>query len=322
MTHLILNISDVEFLINQKDVDGNTPLHLASRDQQIEVVEILIQNENVNGGLVNKQGLTAYDLAKNKLTTLNNADKEMVQRQNFMFKRAAMGLKFSISPIDEDLYQSLLRGDMDQVDENISTRGIQFKDLGYPTNGDTILHILASMGKHQLLEQVLHPNRGCGDLREQANYNGDLPIHLAAKAGNLKTVQALFIWPDNREVNTRICLKQNMEGDTALHVVVQNNHREVAKYLYNYCPDAAYYLNKNKICPLFLAIKNWYEEIDMVNPMIRGLQNNMQYIKTDSMDMKSIIHIAIATRKIGECLMLLIIKKNTPSVFFIFQSKL
>ena len=135
-------------------------------------------------------------------------------------------------------------------------------------------------------------------------------------------MQALFIWPDNREVNTRICLKQNMEGDTALHVVVQNNHREVAKYLYNYCPDAAYYLNKNKICPLFLAIKNWYEEIDMVNPMIRGLQNNMQYIKTDSMDMKSIIHIAIATRKIGECLMLLIIKKNTPSVFFIFQSKL
>ncbi|CAO2840606.1 unnamed protein product [Amaranthus hypochondriacus] len=305
VSHLILNLSDVKFLVNQKDVDGNTPLHLATRDQQIEVVEILIQNENVNGGLANKQGLTACDLAKNKLTALDNADKEMVPRLNFMFKRVANGLQCSISPIDEDLYRYLLLNDMRQVNETISAKGIQLKDLGCPTNGDTILHILASIEKHQLLEQVLHPDCGCGDLREQPNNNGDLPIHLAAKAGNLKTVQALFIWSHNREVNTRICLKQNMEGDTALHVAVQNNHRDVAKYLYNYCPDAAYYLNKNKISPLLLAIKNCYNEIDMVDLMIPGLQNNMQFIKTDSMGMKSIIHVAIETRKIGECLMLI-----------------
>ncbi|CAO2840603.1 unnamed protein product [Amaranthus hypochondriacus] len=298
VSHLILNLLDVEFLINQKDIDGNTPLHLATQDQQIEVVEILIQNEKVNGRLANKEGSTACDLAKNKLTVSNDADKEIVQRLNFMFKREANGLKCSIFPIDEDMYRDLLLNDMHQLNKTIFAKGTQLKDLGCPTNGDTILHILASMGKHQLVEQVLHPDRGCGDLREQANNNGDLPIHLAAKAGNLKTVQALFIWPDNREVNTRICLKQNMEGDTALHVAVQNNHREVAKCLYNYCTDAAYYLNKNKICPLFLAIKNWYKEIDMVNPMIRGLQNNKNSIKTDSMGMKSIIHVAIQTRKI------------------------
>ncbi|CAO2840602.1 unnamed protein product [Amaranthus hypochondriacus] len=297
VSHLILNLSDVEFLINQKDIYGNTPLHLATQDQQMEVVEILIQSEKVNGRLANKEGLIACDLAKNKLTVSNDTDKEIVQRLNFMFKREANGLKCSISPIDEDMYRDLLLNDMHQVNETLLAKGIQLKDLGCPTNGDAILHILASMGE-QLLEHVLHPDCGCGDLREQPNNNGDLPIHLAAKAGNLKSVQALFIWPDNREVNTRICLKQNMEGDTALHVAVQNNHREVAKCLYNYCPDATYYLNKNKICPLFLAIKNWHNEIDMVNPMIRGLQNNKHSIKTDAMGMKSIIHVAIATREI------------------------
>lgn len=65
VSYLMRNLSDIEFLINQKDEDGNTPLHLATQYQHIEVVEILIQNEKVNVGLFNKQGLTAYDLANN-----------------------------------------------------------------------------------------------------------------------------------------------------------------------------------------------------------------------------------------------------------------
>ena len=59
----VLKRLELDRFINLKDVDGNTPLHLASRNFNPRVVYILTRYPRTRHQLQNKEGLTALDLA-------------------------------------------------------------------------------------------------------------------------------------------------------------------------------------------------------------------------------------------------------------------
>ncbi|XP_075566856.1 cyclin-dependent kinase 4 inhibitor C [Pelecanus crispus] len=50
--------------VNIEDNEGNLPLHLAAREGHVQVVEFLLEYVGCKVGHQNKQGATAYDLAK------------------------------------------------------------------------------------------------------------------------------------------------------------------------------------------------------------------------------------------------------------------
>ncbi|KAL2933648.1 Protein ACCELERATED CELL DEATH 6, partial [Bienertia sinuspersici] len=122
---------------------------------------------------------------------------------------------------------------------------------------------------------------------EQANLNGDLPIHLVAKVGKLMN-RPTFINKEDGAI---------MMENTALHEAVLNSHDDIANDLFQKHKTAAYCLNKDKCCPLFLAIKNKnWNDSDLVRDMIIEKNGNEDF-KNRLKDGKSIIHMAILTRK-------------------------
>ncbi|XP_021738260.1 serine/threonine-protein phosphatase 6 regulatory ankyrin repeat subunit A-like [Chenopodium quinoa] len=285
----VLSLPDVDSLINQIDNDGNTPLHLATLAKHIEVVEILIQDEGVNVGLLNKEGLMAYDLAK-KLVGVDDADKDQVQKLHLMLERATYEKLF---PIDEKLYLHLFNQEIYRVLQMVSVRRLRLKDLLDIEDGSNVLHVAAWMNQPLVIVDLL-VGYNCTTLMYQANKKGDLPIHSAVKVGKLGSIQAL-LERSNIPANL-VCERPNMDGNTALHIALLNNQRKIAEYLYNQCPQAAYCLNKDKICPLFLFIKKWsYSENKLITSMIQGIKDNVR-LQNHMKGAKSIVHVAILAR--------------------------
>lgn len=63
----MLKMPELEKLINGKDADGNTPLHVATIYSHPKVVSSLMWDERVILGLENKDGLTALDIAEEQM---------------------------------------------------------------------------------------------------------------------------------------------------------------------------------------------------------------------------------------------------------------
>ncbi|GMY16365.1 protein ACCELERATED CELL DEATH 6-like [Fagus crenata] len=59
----MLEMPELEMLINEKDGDGNTSLHLASKGSHPKAVSILTWDKRVDLNLLNKEGRTALDIA-------------------------------------------------------------------------------------------------------------------------------------------------------------------------------------------------------------------------------------------------------------------
>ena len=59
----MLKGNDFQMLINEKDKDGNTPLHLASKGSHPRVVSILTWDKRVSLKSLNNDGKTALDIA-------------------------------------------------------------------------------------------------------------------------------------------------------------------------------------------------------------------------------------------------------------------
>ncbi|CAL9013159.1 unnamed protein product, partial [Prunus brigantina] len=64
-----LKMGEFQMLINQKDKEGNTPLHLATKRLHPNVVKILTWHRRTNLNLVNEGGMTALDVAEGTLET-------------------------------------------------------------------------------------------------------------------------------------------------------------------------------------------------------------------------------------------------------------
>ncbi|KAG2728283.1 hypothetical protein I3760_01G198400 [Carya illinoinensis] len=63
--------------------------------------------------------------------------------------------------------------------------------------------------------------------KDSPGKRGDLPFHLAARAGNLSRVREILQTCDGNEVK-ELLAKQNQEGETALYVAAENGHALVA----------------------------------------------------------------------------------------------
>ncbi|GAB4837281.1 hypothetical protein Ancab_039565 [Ancistrocladus abbreviatus] len=117
---------------------------------------------------------------------------------------------------------------------------------------ETELHTAAREGHVQNILQIPHGNV---DLIANEDLKGDLPPHEAASAGQKEAVITLTLFM-MRYVKPKLSIgKANKEGNTALHLAIQNGHEKVAWYLTQSYPDTSYSLNKEGVSPLHLAIE-------------------------------------------------------------------
>ncbi|KAJ4874177.1 Ankyrin repeat family protein [Raphanus sativus] len=125
---------------------------------------------------------------------------------------------------------------------------------------NNVLHIAA---KHQRLDfaAAILELRPCLLLGE--NNNGDTPLHVAASVGSFQVLQLLVnsainnVTSDieNRGITKQLLRTTNKQNDTALHVALKNGNVDVAKLLFEQDTGLLEMANNNNESPLYLAIE-------------------------------------------------------------------
>ena len=134
---------------------------------------------------------------------------------------------------------------------------------------NTILHVAAASSddNHQFVQQILKL-QPCQEFVTKKNSNGDLPLHVAASAGNMKIVELLVKWSWEQLKDHCDCVpleEKNMKENTPLHLALikkfqvgrnsalKAKYNKLAKFLVEKCPKVSYYPNKERKSPLYMA---------------------------------------------------------------------
>ncbi|GAB2279550.1 hypothetical protein Dimus_014193 [Dionaea muscipula] len=189
------------------------------------------------------------------------------------------------------LQKSILEGDVRGYLEATRDFGLmKFQGPG----GDTVLHIAARAGRSELITSILREHK---DLIRTKNWRGELPLHVAARAGELDSVKCLVDWilqEYYQEEQGNMVAKVNRDGDTALHIALENHNEELAAYLVDKYPSASYYVNHLQVSPLYLAIKAGYWQL--VQSMLARKPIGDEDVKNRLLQGKSVVHAVIMVR--------------------------
>ncbi|XP_004494896.1 ankyrin repeat-containing protein At5g02620-like isoform X1 [Cicer arietinum] len=97
--------------------------------------------------------------------------------------------------------------------------------------------------------------------KESPGKRGDLPIHLAARAGNLSRVKEIIQNCSNNETKDLLA-KQNLEGETPLYVASENGHDLVVSEILKYLDlQTASIVARNGYDPFHVAAKQGHLEV-------------------------------------------------------------
>uniref|UniRef100_A0A7C9ENL1 PGG domain-containing protein n=1 Tax=Opuntia streptacantha TaxID=393608 RepID=A0A7C9ENL1_OPUST len=170
-------------------------------------------------------------------------------------------------------YKMLLTGNQAALEEAIS--GLELSNLEAESDRSSVLHVAAMAGQVGLIVFIVtrfnegENHHGGQHLLLRPNIRGDLPIHVAARAGKILAVEKLIecavsssFYQRNSTANANLVgdlchqmLKaQNNNGNTALHIALENQQKVMAKTLFDNCHHTFYCLNDKGLSPLYLAI--------------------------------------------------------------------
>eukprot|EP00261_Vitis_vinifera_P019769 XP_010650366.1 PREDICTED: ankyrin-1-like [Vitis vinifera] len=174
------------------------------------------------------------------------------------------GSQTDIPLMDDSVYEAAAKGDIEALKKIPES---EFHAQLSPKH-NTILHIASEFGKIECVNWILDFPSSSSLLR-CPNLNEDTPLHLAAREGHLKVVEALInaARKPTLDIETgpgphKVMLRMKNKGkDTALHEAVRYGNREVVKLLIKEDPDLVYGANDSGITPLYMAAEGRFRAI-------------------------------------------------------------
>ncbi len=188
--------------INFYDQDGNTPLHVAAEDGNIDIINLLIKN-NADIHAVNHFCRTPLHYG--------------VETDDIDIIRLFISNGANVNSSNEDFYTpfqlAITRGYLDNIDLLIENNA----DVKAVTvRGDTPLHLAAAVGYVDVMELLLKKNI---DVNFK-NKSGNTPLHIAVYRGFNDIVNILI--KNNADVNLK-----NDAGDTPLDCAVKEGQVDI-----------------------------------------------------------------------------------------------
>lgn len=146
-------------------------------------------------------------------------------------------------------------------------------------------------------------------MKESPGKRGDMPLHLAARAGNFSKVRDILQRFDANVV-TELISKQNQEGETALYVAAENGHAHVVSELLKHSDlQTASIAAKNGLDPFHVAAKQGH--IEVLKELLQSFPNLV--MTTDSSN-STALHTAAAQGHIDAVNLLLETDSNLAKI--------
>jgi len=231
--------SDVKYLLNYHNDYWNTPLHLASEEGHVNVVNTLLE---IAG---NKLKLNKTN--KDENTPLHLAAKGgHVNVVNTLLEFT--GNKLNLNEKNEDgntpLHLAVEGGHVNVVNTLLEFTGNKLNLNEKNEDGNTPLHLAVEGGHDNVVTKLLelvttkknigldskatnNVQKGANKLNLNAsNEEENTPLHLAAKEGHVKIVDAMLQFAGELTINAN-----NIRGNTPLHLAAIHGHVDVVKKL-------------------------------------------------------------------------------------------
>eukprot|EP00795_Rhopilema_esculentum_P014481 gene14481-5544_t len=203
---------------NGKALCHKAPLHLASLNGHVKVVEYLLEHEafiNTTGGRRNRTSLHYASIANNvdvvKVLLRFNADQEVIDSTGYTALNLSSGGENPLS-----LCLASQAGDINEVrrilDQNASRKGSRNEpSRNKMYSGHKVSQAIANFGRCLAVDQ--------------RNEQGHAPLHLASAAGNLELVQLLV------SHGATIEIPGGLDKWTALFYAALAGHVDVVRFL-------------------------------------------------------------------------------------------
>ncbi|WP_265025248.1 ankyrin repeat domain-containing protein [Wolbachia endosymbiont (group B) of Pammene fasciana] len=272
--------------INQENVDGNTPLHIAAKHGNNQLMKLFTQS----GAKIvqNKQGNTPLHIAiihgnsycidlfyenigNSILQSKGDYGRDLVHLAAMYGKYDCLTSLLKKFP-DYDLSTETHKGNMAlhlALSSNTETelrkkcvsllidRSMQVNKSN--NEGNTPLHFAAQLDLSflSMIEKKLEEKKF--DVYQEVlreNSNGDTVFHMAARVGNKSCLEHLF----KKERVGEILSKKNKDGQTLLHLSILSGRVECVKYLVKKSPKGIFLEQNTQKKLLFAAILSGNKE--------------------------------------------------------------
>ncbi|KAJ3449514.1 ankyrin repeat-containing protein [Anaeramoeba flamelloides] len=270
----------------QQTIKSNSALHFAVLNQKTEMVNYLLEN-GIDTELKNELSLTPLNLAI-KIQNLEIIKKLLKYNAdpNSQDKFGQTSLHLCAKTCNYEILETLLNtGKININQKDYSNRTALFNavtsnfiecinkliEIGveinsYDNQGLNIIHLAIQESELiliQLLEKFIKDKKQIEV--SKPTKNGVYPIHTATKRGEMKLINFLLGYGIDIDV-------QNHEGNTALHIAIQNTNVKLVKTFLSKNADSMIVNNKNQY-PLFLAsflpVKDYSKSIEICYQLLQ-----------------------------------------------------
>ncbi|VVA32324.1 Hypothetical predicted protein [Prunus dulcis] len=234
-------------ILNWKDDDGNTLLHIATIRDQPEEVKLLL-NSKVDVNAKNSAGLTALDIIQHQSSSDNIKIRTMLYCVGAQEGASLPNVGFThYLRKDQRLMKAAQEGDIDGLYALIQEDSCILERIDQVPFVHTPLHVAASAGNTQFALEMM---RLKPQFARKQNKEGFSALHLALKHGKIQTVlSVLSAYRDIVRVKGR-------EGRTLLHCVAEIGNLDLLAEFLAACPESIIDLTNQKETALHIAAKN------------------------------------------------------------------
>uniref|UniRef100_A0A803PMY0 PGG domain-containing protein n=1 Tax=Cannabis sativa TaxID=3483 RepID=A0A803PMY0_CANSA len=235
-------------ILNWRDEDGNTLLHIAASKNQSQVIKWLVKSK-VDVNSKNMVGLTALDILENE------SKFESIEIRHMLHAAGAMtGAYFQTEyaskiylRTDQRLKKAAQEGDMDAFYDLINEDPCILDRIDQIPFIDTPMHIAASAGhSHFSIEMMrLKPT-----FSWKQNQHGFSPMHLALHNNKFQTALELLA------IDRNLVRVKGREAKTPLHYVAETGNVFLLAEFLASCPESIQDLTIRKEAALHVAVKN------------------------------------------------------------------